>query len=167
MTDRQFWLVHMGRPGGKLREGSIDFTRQLLDRGYVAIGWPNMGDLAKLPDDREAFRERFQETHPGYHSERGMDEATGMLHRFAYGVRPGDLVVCPTPGGGNPVHIGEFEGDCLYEQGTYGDYHHLRKVRWLATVPRNELTSGAKDTLTVNRSLMRIHKHASEFGKYL
>lgn len=167
MSQQQFWLVHMGRPGGKPREGSIDYTRELLDRGCVAIGWPGMGDMSSLPDDQDVFRDRFWMVHPDYHSLRGAAQASGMLYRFVHRVRPGDIIVCPTPGGGDPVHIGEVVGDYRYDRGTYGDYHHLRNVKWLVEVPRSELTKAAKNSLTVSRSLMAIHKHEQEFRKFV
>jgi restriction system protein len=126
-----------------------------------------MGNMSTLPDDREAFKDHFRQTHPDYHSEGGLAAAAGMLYQFVHAMRKGDIVVCPTPGGGDPVQIGEVVGDYQYEVGNYGDYHHLRKVKWLVAVPRENLSEAAKGNLRVTRSLHPIHKRAGEFLKHL
>jgi predicted Mrr-cat superfamily restriction endonuclease len=126
-----------------------------------------MGDMTTLPNDREAFKERLWQTHPDYHSTRGASAAAGMLYRFVFGIKRGDTIVCPTPGGGDPVHIGEVIGDYRYEPNAPDGHVHLRQVRWLVEVPRGDLSEAAKGNLRVTRSLHPIHRRAAEFLKYL
>jgi restriction system protein len=92
MADPQVWVVHMGRPGGKPREGSIDFTRELLDRGYIALGWPNMGDMSELSADLPEFKAFFRHHHTPGASERSVANQAEMLYQFVHEMRLGDIV---------------------------------------------------------------------------
>ena len=50
------WGIHGGREG---RADSL-----FMKKSVVAVGWPKMGDLSKIPATREAFRAKVQEAYP-------------------------------------------------------------------------------------------------------
>lgn len=156
------WGIHMGRPGGKPDDRSIALTRRLQREGYVALGWPCMGDLGALPSNRGAFKTQFLEACFEPPTTRSLAQQAGMLFRFAHVLGVGDLIVSHTPGGG-PVNIGAVIGNYEYGGGDGHDYHHRRKVVWMTTVQRDELSEVARNAMTVQMSLFRIYDAADDF----
>jgi restriction system protein len=80
------WGIHAGRTG--------DADALFLRKRFIAIGWAEVGNLAEIKPDREAFRARvaecFPDRKPG--SIRG---AAGQMFRFVHEMIPGDLVAYP------------------------------------------------------------------------
>lgn len=56
MSEALTWGIHGGRTG--------DADTLFLKKNVVAIGWAKMGDLSKLPADREIFKQRFAQALP-------------------------------------------------------------------------------------------------------
>ena len=54
MTEKTIWGIHMARDHGSLP----------IDKGYVAIGWPQIGDFSKLSPTRESFKAAYVRTYP-------------------------------------------------------------------------------------------------------
>lgn len=156
------WGIHMGRPGGHPHDESRELTRRLQREEYIALGWPCMGDLSTLPPDRDAFKERFLVTCFEPPTARSLAQQVGNLFRFVHVLRVGDLVVSPTPGGG-PINIGRIVGNYEYRGGDGHDYHHRRKVAWLISTTRDQLSEASKDALTVQMSLFRVFGAADEY----
>lgn len=100
LEPRPVWGIHMGRPGGKSPDEFAAKAESIQQLGYIALGWPQLGDIGQLPAGRDAFRCHFQEHHGYNASERGISAATGMLFRFVHEMKRGDLVVTPSPAGG-------------------------------------------------------------------
>jgi predicted Mrr-cat superfamily restriction endonuclease len=154
----------MGRPGGQPLDWTTELTRKLQQKGYVAIGWPFMGDLSKLPADRAAFKEHFLETCGWSPSSLSLGQQVGILYRFVHVVGAGELIVSPTPGGG-PVRIGKVIGDYEYVNSDGDDYHHRRKVDWIVSRSRDELSDDQRRALTVQMSLFQIYIGADDFRR--
>ena len=52
--ERPIWGIHMERHHGA----------QPVTEGFIAIGWELVGDLSKLPANREAFKEAVSAAYP-------------------------------------------------------------------------------------------------------
>lgn len=82
--------------------------RCFFKKNYVALGWPDVGDLSKLTRDREAFEKRVAESYrdikPGW-----IPISAGQLFPFVYELKPGDLIVYPSRQY-RQVHLGRVEG---------------------------------------------------------
>lgn len=79
------WGLHMGsHVGGRP-----------IEDGYVAIGWQEMGDLRKLPADREAIKAQVVREIPSM-KEGAVPVHAGTLFKFVHEIKPGDLVVYPS-----------------------------------------------------------------------
>ena len=52
--NKTIWGVHMSTHHGS----------QPIDEGYISLGWPKMGDLNLLTDDRESYKSKLAEVYP-------------------------------------------------------------------------------------------------------
>ena len=82
-----FWGIHVGKTG--------DADNLFLKKKYIAVGWPNLGDLCKIKADREAFKAKVAEGYPD--SKAGaIPNNAGQLYRFTYEMKPGDIIIYPS-----------------------------------------------------------------------
>lgn len=131
-----------------------------LQHGVIAIGWPKMGDLKMLPNDREAFKKRHQEAYP--EAKKGNTPvAAGMLIRFAYEVKIGDYVVYPSKSD-RMINIGVVEGDYYYVPDR-DEYRHQRKVKWLKHLPRTAFSQGALYETGSVLSFFKLKTYGEDF----
>jgi len=156
------WGMHMGRPGEDVQRRSLDLAEDLQRQGYVAIGWPDIGDLSALPDDRGAFREQFVKSYGESVSASASGAAAGVLYRFVHILHLGDIIVSPSPLG-RIVRIGQIAGEYQYLPGLLEGYPNVRPVAWRAEVSLQDLGQQARMSLRAQRSLFRILAGQAEF----
>ncbi|MDP2858385.1 MAG: restriction endonuclease [Bacillota bacterium] len=132
-----------------------------LKKGFVALGWPETGDLSGLPGDRDAFKARVAASFPGM-KPAAVPYNSGQLFRFAHEVKIGDLVAFPTKGD-RQIHIGRIEGPYTYSPDPAPGYPHHRTVKWLKAVPRSSFTQGALYELGAFLSLFMITTYPHEY----
>ena len=132
----------------------------LIENGFVAIGWDDMGDLAAIPNDQDRMKERVASAYP--EAKLGaIPGIAGTLLSFAHRMKPGDVVVSQ-PNGETTVSLGRL-GDYYYD--AIAPLHRSRrKVDWLAIrVPRTDFTRAARNELGSIITVFRIKNHADEF----
>jgi len=83
--ERPIWGIHMKK----------DHADRPIKEGFVAIGWSSMGDLSKLPANREAFKKVVASTYPLL-KPGAVPVVAGTLFKFACEMQIGDLVVYPS-----------------------------------------------------------------------
>lgn len=159
---RAVWGMHMGRPGREVQGNLLERAESLQQRGYVAIGWPDIGDLGELPAERGAFRERFLASYGESASASASGAAAGMLFRFVHVLHIGDIIVSPSPLG-RTVRVGLISDHYEYLPSLLDDYPNVRRAEWLADVPREGLGQEARRSLQARRSLFRILAGEAEF----
>jgi len=152
----------MGRTGGEVREDVLAKAENLLRQGYVAIGWPDIGDLTGLADDRATYRERFRQSYGEAASPSVESASVGMLFRFVHVLHLGDIIVAPSPL--QPiVRVGRIVGLYEYNPSLLDHYPNVRRVEWMAEVTPQELSEQARQSLRARRSLFRILAGDAEF----
>lgn len=104
------WGVHMGRPGGHALQGFAERADRLQLQGFVALGWPEVGNIGEWEPTREEFRNQFEMLHGYSATPRGIAAAAGMLFTFVHIMSVGDLVVSPSPIGG-VIRLGRMAGE--------------------------------------------------------
>lgn len=156
------WGLHMGRPGGDVQRRHLELAEDLQRQGYVAIGWPDIGDLTTLPDDRGAFREQFVRSYGESVSTSASAAAAGVLYRFVHILHLSDIIVSPSPLG-RIIRVGHVSGEYQYLPGLLEEYPNVRGVEWRAEVPLQELERQARLSLRAQRSLFRILAGEAEF----
>lgn len=157
MNDSTIWGIHAGRTG------DADFL--FLEQNCVAIGWDAMGDLSKLPPDREAFKQRYVQAYPNA-KPGGIATVSGVPFRFLHEMKVGDLVAYPSKQDKH-IHIGRIEGKYRYEPSGEKGYPHRRAVNWFKHVPRLDFTQGALYEIGSALSLFQIKNYADEFRAVL
>ena len=147
---QKVWGLHMGEHVGS----------SPVDKGYVAIGWHELGDLSDYPD-RDAFKAAIAEkipdakagAHPVY---------AGILYRFAHEMKGGDIIVYPSKHD-RMVNIGRLTGEISYTPEDDSEYPNHRSVEWLGHFPRNEFSQSALNEIGAFITLFLIKKHRAEF----
>ncbi|MEC5293757.1 restriction endonuclease [Aurantimonas sp. C2-6-R+9] len=148
---KTIWGVHMGRQHGG----------RPIDDGYVSIGWAALGDLRKLPADREAFKRQIErhypKTKPG-----AVPVQAGVLFRFAHEMKTGDLVVYPSKAN-RTVNIGELGKYDFYPNAADDEASHRRAVRWLAHKPRSDFPQSALNEIGSALTLFQVANNPEPF----
>lgn len=155
MTEQEktIWGIHAGKTG--------DADSLFLKGGFIALGWPKMGDLGKLKADREEFKIKVATVYPS--SKLGAIRTyTGELFRFVHEIKTGDLVAFPSKRD-RQIHIGLVEGEYKYDPSKEESYPNLRSVKWLKAVPRTKFSQGALYEIGSAMSLFQIKNYADEF----
>lgn len=156
-TAETLWGIHAGRTG--------QADQLFLSESVIALGWHEMGDLAALPADREAFKakvaECFPKAKPG-----AIPNYAGQLFRFVHEVNVGDLVIYPSKAQ-RQVHIGEIVGGYRYDPTGSAGYPNRRKVKWLRAVPRTHFSQGALYEIGSAMSFFQVKNYAEEFRRAL
>lgn len=132
----------------------------LVERGYIGIGWAEIGSLADAKD-RDAVKKLYKKAFPA-DSDGRVNTCAGTLHRFANEMRAGDIVVFTRKGGDKDVLIGELSGDYQFLNGENKAYPHLRKIRWKKTLPREFFSQGALYELGSFLTLIQVKEYADE-----
>lgn len=84
-NDASVWGLHTGRPRGQSREIHQQLelqTDKLFKQGYVALGWPQLGDLSALAADREAFKQQYRAVYGQDAPARSMETDVSLRFRF-------------------------------------------------------------------------------------
>lgn len=112
--DTVVWGIHGGKTG--------DADGLFLKKNVVALGWEAMGDLSKIPADKDAFKERVASTYPDY-KPGAVPTNAGQLFRFVHKAQAGDLIAYSSKID-RQVHLGHIEGPYHYDQSSVRQYPH-------------------------------------------
>jgi restriction system protein len=113
------WGIHNSHP-------ELD----LVGNGFVSVGWDELGDLRAVGSDREVMKQRVAATFPNA-KHGAIPVWAGILLRFGFEMRPGDLVIYPYKPD-STLNFGRVEGDYYYDQAA-PLHRNRRKVAWLRT----------------------------------
>lgn len=150
---KTIWGIHAGKTG--------DADNLFLKKKFIALGWHDLGDLSKLPADREAFKMKIAEAYPS--KRRGaVANNAGQLFRFVHEMKVGDSVVYPSKND-RQIHIGEIVGQYRYDPKLEPGYPHLREMKWLKSFPRTHFTQGALYEVGSAMSLFQVKNYSDEF----
>jgi restriction endonuclease Mrr len=144
------WMVRAGEAGVH--------APIFVQHGAAFLGWGEAGDLTGL--SLEAVSEKVADTWPEY-NRRQRGQAANALFKFAMDMQPGDVVITPEPTS-RTVLLGEVAGDYRYVAPVVAQYSHSRPVTWRARISRDELSYGAKNSLSTQITLSRP-PHVAEF----
>lgn len=122
--------------------------KEFLNENIVAIGWPNIGDLANCKT-REQIKEALRK-HYSYSSPQSLGQAAGNIYRFIYEMKTKSYVIVPD---GQLIYFGIINDEYIYIKEKDNDeqgYCHQRPVKWLydkKAISRNLLTGRVYDSL--------------------
>lgn len=153
MTVRQpiVWGIHMGAHVGD----------RPIEGGYVAIGWPELGDLSVRPTDRETLKRAVAETYPNEKTG-AIPVHAGTMYKFMHEIRRGDYVVYPSKAD-RMVNIGVFTDRFEYIETDPDHYPNHRRVDWKAHLPRSDFSQSALHEIGSAVTLFQVKRHVAEF----
>lgn len=133
----------------------------LVDNGFISIGWDEIGDLARIGPDRENLKAVVSSTYPDA-KPGAIPVWAGVLRRFGFEMAIGDFVVSPQKRD-STISIGRITGNSVFHPGV-SVHRHRRAVEWLETgIARAEFTQKALYEIGSALTLFRVKTHADEF----
>ncbi len=124
-----------GEPHRYWRVGTSDgkhprrWWSAMREGGFVAVGWPEIGDLSDIGPDKEgkeSLRERMAAGNPG--TPQSVGREVQQLFNFIASVKENDLVLAAD--GATTLGIARVAGPYSYEPGS--ECPHRREVEWLS-----------------------------------
>jgi hypothetical protein len=108
--------------------------------GYIAIGWPAVGDMNLYENSYTDFRLKFSKVYPT-----SIPAVANVVWNFAFEMKENDWVICPSAATGYLLvgkiisgYIPDFHNESGLYKFTDEVYLHLRKVNWLYIIPRED-----------------------------
>lgn len=131
-----------------------------LNNNVIAIGWKDFGDLSKIADSREAFKDHYAKAYPD--AKKGsIATGAGMLYRFIHEIQIGDYIVYPSKIN-REINIGTVEGEYTYIESA-SEYVQQRSVKWIKSFPRTAFSQGALYEVGSAMSLFAVKNYADEY----
>lgn len=149
--ERTVWGFHMGTLHGTAP----------ISAGYIAIGWPEIGDAGEIAANRDAFKKAYAKAIPD--SKPGtIPVSAGQIYRFAHEMQIGDLVVYPSKYD-RLINLGEIVGGYEYAPSASTEYPHRRAVKWLRHLSREDFSQSALYEIGSALTLFKVTSHSEEF----
>lgn len=136
-------------------------TTELVEGGFISIGWDTIDDLRNILGGREALKQELARLSPDA-KPRAIAGWAGILTRLRDEMQPGDVVVAPYKPD-STINIGVITSG--YEFAAHAVTHrHRRRVEWRKIgLSRTVFTQPALYELGAFLTIFRIRKHADEF----
>jgi hypothetical protein len=153
------WNMANGEKGDQLPHlnSKQPFPPEPGSDGWIAMGWPGVGDMRIWDNDHGNYSDKFRLIYP-----QSADLRVGMPWQFAFSMRIGDLVVCPCSSArvllvGCVIGNYEYGGHIEFERShkLRFDFVHFRPVRWSHSIPSSDPLYGMLNRvglLTLSRS---------------
>ena len=135
---------------------------QFLERGFVGLSDPGMGDLRKIPPDRQSFYATYRRLRPG-ETTVGIGGIGGKFFRFAHEINIGDLVVYPSRNK-DRIYVGRVTGHYTYSDQQIENLPHQRSVKWICNFPKSRLSKTAQRELGAARTFFEVKRHSVEIS---
>jgi restriction system protein len=136
----------------------------LIESGFISIGWDRLGDLRLIGPDREDMKAHLAAAYPNA-KPRAIPAWAGILLRFAFEMRQGDLVIYPYKPD-STLNFGRIAGEYHFD-GRAKLQRNRRAVVWLHTgVPRGLFSTSACYELSSALTLFRVRRHEQEFSAF-
>lgn len=147
------WGIHNDQP-------SLD----LIEGGFVSIGWEELGDLRVIGPDRETLKRHLSATYPAA-KPGAIPVWAGILVRFMVEMQVGDYVISPNKAD-RTLNFGRITSDFYVDEATV--HPNRRRVEWLRQgVPRADFSKAALHEIGSAVTLFRVKTHAAEFLNFL
>lgn len=136
-------------------------TTELVEGGFVSIGWDDLGDLRTIGSSREEIKAALAPVYPD-RKPQAIAGWAGILTRFRDEMQVGDIVVVPYKRD-STINIGVVSG--LYEFVADAPTHrHRRPVTWKKIgLPRTVFSQPALYEIGSFLTVFGIRKHDGEF----
>ena len=147
------WLVRAGRGGHLIEE---------FARGFIAIGWHELGDLSTV-SSQEEVRERYNRAYPDENPSKS-GNAVAMIYKFRCKLEVDQMVATPDSQK-REFLIGKITSEYYHDANkisqAISDYPHFRDVNWLGRVRRDALSVTSRNSLDSIATLFSVNDEVS------
>lgn len=137
-----------------VRAGEQAYAFEDFKKGYIAIGWNDIGDLSDA-NTQEDIRLRYLNAFPGEHSAK-VANAVAMIFKFRHVLQKGAKVLTYDPETRTYL-VGVVTGEYQFEPNLVRDHAHCRAVNWTGTVERDKLKVTSRNSLGSTLTLFRVN----------
>jgi hypothetical protein len=138
--DPAVWVCFVGEKGDALKEFNSKagpFPPQPGTKGYIAIGWPQIGNLTMYEGNYADYAEKFARLYNSSGTPQAKAIVAAMPWKFAFDMKVDDWVISPSSFH-RVILIGQISGDyeANYEnklgfpESRRTNYVHTREVVW-------------------------------------
>jgi restriction system protein len=145
------WMVRAGRHGEE--------EQQALEKGLVTIGWNEFPDLSKVKS-RSELAVLYAKLHPNT-KKMALANEVGQIWRFLDNIKIDDLVALPLKHQ-SAIAIGKVESNYEYRKDLGEDIHHIRRVKWIKTIPRSEFDQDLLYSFGAFMTVCQIERNNAE-----
>lgn len=136
-------------------------TAELVDEGFISIGWDELGSLSAITGGREGFKRALEAERPDAKA-RSIAGQAGVLVRFRDEMSVGDVVVAPYKPT-STINLGVVTGDYYFDPAA-PTHRHRRRVEWRKLfVPRTVFSQSALYEIGSVLTVFRVRNHVDEF----
>ncbi|MGN6127899.1 MAG: restriction endonuclease [Humibacter sp.] len=136
-------------------------TTELVDEGFISIGWDDLGDLRSIAGGREGLKTALTAAEPDA-KPRSIAGQAGVLTRFRDEMRVGDVIVAPYKPD-STINLGVVASEYYFEP-TAETHKHRRRVEWKRVgLPRTVFSQAALYEIGSVLAVFRVRRHVDEF----
>lgn len=140
-------------------------SEELVEHGFISIGYEAMGDLRRVGDDQQAMKDEIEAKYPSIKAG-AIPVWAGTLRRFAYALEIGDIVIAPNRVS-STLNFGKVTGDYVWDD-SVPEHKNRRTVSWLKTdVPRTDFPKEALYEIGSAVTLFAVKNHRHVFEAFL
>lgn len=150
MSNTQIWGLHMPQTD----------TMDPIKKKFVAIGWKRLGDLARLQNTRNEFKNHCAKAYVDA-KPKTIASWAGVLYRFVHEISVNDIIIYPSKSD-RMINIGRVKSTYKYCQ-EETPYPNRRQVDWIKHLPRINFSKSALYEIGSAITLFQITTHAEEF----
>ncbi len=160
MTIKNYYRIMLGR-------GSI-YAKDAFENSYIGAGWLKEEDLTELSNSswaevKEYCYPRYMGLNPKA-SKAAASLSCGMLNTICFGIKIGDIVLCPD--GSGSYWVGEVTENYCYMPGA--DLPHRRQVQWYPNAILRFNMSGALQRSTGSiGTVSTVTKYSEEIDRLI
>lgn len=139
----------------------INRVKEFKEQEMVAIGWPALGNLTGK--SREDIKQMLCGK-PYELTGLTLGNTYPTIDNFVNRMHVGDLLLVPD---GSAIYFAEVRSDYYFNEEYDNDdtgFPHQRKVKWLCSVSRADLSKKLRDSLKVHRTTADFSKHFEEIN---
>lgn len=150
VKETKMWMVRAG-------EGAR-FIEMFEKKKIIAIGFSRIQDISTISSSdkiKELVKEKYPELKTSQHAIQA-----GQLIRFRLEFKEKDKIITYNPTERKYL-VGEIIGEYEFDS-KVPEYHHVRKVKWLGKVPRDNLSTSTKNTLGAISTIFNVGESGTE-----
>jgi len=147
-----------------------ELAEDVEQKGAVAIGWPDMGDLSSY-SSREEVKEKYRVVYPE-HNENRVSINSGQIYRFICEIEKEDIILTYIKAT-RKVLIGNCSSDYIFDPeifdaNLYSEaYPHIRRVQWQKKVSRDIFSVPARNSMGCFLTVFSLEEHLREIRAVL